>query len=166
MKNSKTIYKAVTILVIAAAAYFTGNLEHETVNHQRQKVELAVCVDGDTVRFKSDGQEKKYRLLLIDTPESTKEVEPYGPEASEFTCSTLKNADKIEIEYQEGNDQQDKYGRELVWVFVDGELLQTKIARAGYVKKLYDNHRPFDYKEEIIEADLQAQQAQVGLYSK
>ena len=166
MMYKKNIIKSVIVLVLAGMAYYMSDVNKQTSNPQRKEVKLGVCVDGDTVRLISDEQEKKYRLLLIDTPESTKEIEPYGPEASEFTCNTLKNAKKIEIEYQEGNDQQDKYGRELVWVFVDGKLLQTEIAKAGYLKKLYDNNGPFDYKDEIIQADLEAQQAQVGMYRK
>lgn len=160
--KKKSFLKTILILIVVGVS---GALGIQPSDKGKNKVVLlGVCVDGDTVRLIEDGKEKKYRMLLIDTPESTKKVEPYGLEAAEFTCETLKNAKRIEIAYQEGNDKQDDYGRELVWIFVDGELLQTKIAKAGYLKKLYDNHRPFDYKDEIIAADKWARDHKVGRY--
>lgn len=167
MNKKKTIaQKIIIILVLIILVAIPWPDRATDGNKDRKEVQLAVCVDGDTVRLIDDGQEKKYRMLLIDTPESTKKVEPYGLEAAEFTCNALKQAKKIEISYQKDNDQQDNYGRELVWIFVDGKLLQEEIARAGYLKKLYDNHRPFDYKEDIIEADRQAKQFKVGRYQE
>lgn len=164
MKLKKMISGLLALCVIMLLSYF-GWFSQEKQEEDRLEVTLGVCIDGDTVRLKdSNGVEKKYRMLLIDTPESTKEIEPYGPEAAAFTCAALQNANKIEIQYQSGNDQQDHYGRELVWIFTDGELLQEKIARAGYLKKLYDNQGPFDYKDVIIEADQQAQEEHVGRY--
>ena len=89
------------------------------------------CVDGDTAWFNIDGESTKVRFLYIDTPESTNQVEPYGKEASDYTQTQLTNAKKIELELNEDGETEDKYGRMLAWVFVDGELLQEKLARAG-----------------------------------
>ena len=65
--------------------------------------------------------------MAIDTPESTIRVDPYGKGASEFTCNLLTNAAQIQIEYDDNSDKQDKYNRKLVWVFVDGKLLQEQV---------------------------------------
>ncbi|MGX9136193.1 thermonuclease family protein [Rummeliibacillus sp. JY-2-4R] len=72
----------------------------------------------------------------MDTPESTYKIEPYGKTASKYTCSKLKNAKKIQSQYD--GPKKDKYGRTLVWVFVDGKLLQESLVKKGYVEKSYD----------------------------
>ena len=58
----------------------------------KEEVTLAKCVDGDTANFNLNGEVIKARFLAIDTPESTKEKEPYGKEASNYTCETLTKA--------------------------------------------------------------------------
>lgn len=121
----------------------------------KEIVTLNKCVDGDTAWFNINGEKIKARFLAIDTPESTNEIEPYGKEASEFTCNLLKNAKKIEIEYDKNSDKFDKYDRHLVWVFVDDELLQNIIVKEGYadVKYLYGDYKYTDIlKKSLIEA--------------
>ncbi len=121
----------------------------------KEIVTLNKCVDGDTAWFNINGEKIKARFLAIDTPESTNKIEPYGKEASEFTCNLLKNAKKIEIEYDENSDKFDKYDRHLVWVFVDDELLQNSIVKEGYadVKYLYGDYKYTDIlKKSLIEA--------------
>lgn len=108
--------------------------------YAKEPVKFSDCVDGDTIKVILN--EKKYtvRMLAVDTPESvhpTKGVEYYGKEASEYTCNTVKNAKKIEIEYDPNSDKTDKYDRLLVWVFVDGSLLQKELVSNGYAKVAY-----------------------------
>ena len=118
----------------------------------KEIVTLNKCVDGDTAWFNLSNEKIKARFLAIDTPESTNKIEPYGKEASEFTCNSLKNANKIEIEYDDNSDKFDKYGRHLVWVFIDNELLQNIIVKEGYadVKYLYGDYKYTD----ILKASL------------
>ena len=97
---------------------------------QKEEVKFNKCVDGDTIKIEVDGEVKTIRMLAVDTPESvhpSKGVEFYGKEASNFTCETVTNAKKLEIEYDSGSDKEDKYGRLLVWVFVDGNLFQDML---------------------------------------
>ena len=90
-----------------------------------------------------DEKEIKVRFLAIDTPETGETEEPFGKEASEFTCGKLKFAKKIEIEYDDNAEKKDKYDRELVWVFVDDRLLQEEIVEKGYgeVTYLYGDYK-------------------------
>ena len=93
-------------------------------------VKFSECVDGDTGKFIYKDEEIKARFLAVDTPETkhpTKGEEPFGKEASEYTCERLKSAEKIVLEFDEDSDEKDKYDRYLVWVFVDGELLQKEL---------------------------------------
>lgn len=110
---------------------------------EKEEVTLSKCVDGDTAYFILNKKEIKTRFLAIDTPESTNKIEEYGKEASNFTCSALESAKKIEIEYDSNSDKTDKYDRHLVWVFVDGTLLQDEIIKEGLaeVAYLYDDYK-------------------------
>lgn len=109
-------------------------------NYEKQTVDFIRCVDGDTALLKKDGKELKFRFLAVDTPESvhpTKEVEDYAIEASKYTCNMLKNASKIEIEYDPNSDITDKYDRDLVWVWVNDVLLQQVMVQEGFAKVAY-----------------------------
>ena len=72
--------------------------------YAKETVKFSDCVDGDTIKIIKNEKEYTVRMLAVDTPESvhpTKGVEYYGKEASEYTCNTVKNAKKIELEYDE-----------------------------------------------------------------
>lgn len=130
---------------------------------EKKVVELKKCVDGDTAWFYSDNNEIKVRFLAINTPESTNKIEAYGKEASEYTCNRLKNAKKIELEYDDNSDLKDKYGRNLAWVFVDGDLLNKDIIENGYgeVKYIYGDYK---YLSLIKEAEDVAKKNNVGIW--
>lgn len=130
----------------------------------REIVTLSKCVDGDTAWFYLNEKEIKTRFLAIDTPESTNKIEAYGKEASNFTCDKLTNAKKIEIEYDENSDKTDKYNRELVWVFVDNELLQNLIIKEGLgeVAYLYGDYK---YTNLLQKSQLEAQEKKINIWS-
>lgn len=123
---------------------------------------LEKCTDGDTATFSINGSSYKTRLLYIDTPESTNEQEPYGKEASDYSCSLLQKG-QITIE-TDGPSLYDKYDRLLAWVFVDGKLHQEEITKAGLVEDFYD-YGTYKYEDRIEAAMLEAKSNGVGLYS-
>ena len=131
-------------------------------------VTLDKCVDGDTANFKtSSGTVYKTRFLAVDTPETvhpTKEVESYGKEASDYTCETLTNAKEIKLEYDDNSDREDKYGRTLAWVWVDGVLLQQSLVEKGLaeVAYLYDDYQ---YTSLLQDAEVVAKANKVGQWS-
>jgi len=107
---------------------------------EKLTVKFDSCVDGDTANVILNEEKIKIRFLAIDTPETkhpTIGEEPLGKEASEYTCNRLKNASKIEIEYDPNSDQKDKYDRHLVWVWVDDYLLQDEIIKEGLAEVAY-----------------------------
>lgn len=103
----------------------------------KEPVTFKKCVDGDTAHLMVKGKDTTVRFLAIDTPEYTKEKEPYGKEASAYVCDLLTNAKKIEIEYDDGSTKEDKYGRLLAWVYVDGLLIQDAIIKEGLGEVAY-----------------------------
>lgn len=136
------------------------------VVNAKEKVKFSDCVDGDTAKVILNNEEIKIRFLAVDTPETKNTstgVEAYGPEASDFTCNALKNASIIEVEYDENSDKTDKYGRHLVWVFVDSELLQTKLVDNGLaeVAYLYGNYK---YTDILESAEDTAKTNKIGIW--
>lgn len=137
------------------------------VSALEKTVTLVKCVDGDTAKFLIDNKEQSARFLAVDTPETKhpkKGVEKFGPEASEYTCDRLTNAKKIVLEYDDNSTKEDKYGRALVWVFVDGDLLQEELIKKGYAKVayLYDDYK---YTEKLKTAEKKAKSKEVGIWS-
>lgn len=137
------------------------------VSALEKEVKLVKCVDGDTFKFSIGNKEQSARFLAVDTPETkhpTKGVEEFGPEASEYTCNRLTNAKKIVLEYDDNSTKEDKYGRALVWVFVDGDLLQEELIEKGYAKVayLYDDYK---YTEKLQTIEKKAKNKKVGIWS-
>ena len=136
--------------------------------YAKEVVKFSNCVDGDTIKVLLDNKEYTVRMLAIDTPESvhpTKKVEYYGKEASDYTCEKVKNAKKLEIEYDENSDKIDKYDRLLVWVFVDDVLLQKDLIENGYAKiaYLYDDYK---YTKELESIQELASAKNIGIWDE
>lgn len=142
----KLIYILIFVLVTQVYGKYDVLINYKSANNNSNvnKIELVKCIDGDTAEFTEIG---KTRFLLIDTPESTKKIEPYGKNASNFTCNKLKKAKNITYEYD--GDKKDKYNRTLAYIFVDGKLLQEEIAKEGYIKKFYLYKSHYKYYKQV-----------------
>lgn len=151
------VFTLLLLIIIPFNVYASDKIE----------VKLVKCIDGDTARLMIDGKEEKVRFLAIDTPETkhpTKGVEPYGLQASKYTCNKLTNAKKIEIEYDENSDKQDRYNRQLVWVFTDDKLLQNELVKKGYAKVTY-LYGDYKYTDILLKSEELAKQNKRGIYS-
>ncbi|SHJ12172.1 thermonuclease family protein [Desulfofundulus thermosubterraneus] len=74
-------------------------------------------VDGDTVIVRlQNGKSETVRLIGVNSPESTREVEPYGKEASAYTRSRL---DGRRIWLERDVQERDHYGRILAYVWLE-----------------------------------------------
>lgn len=138
-----------------------------TVNAERKEIEFDSCVDGDTIKAKIDGEVSTIRFLAVDTPETVhpkKKEEPYGKEASNYTCNRVKNAKKLEIEYDPGSDKLDKYKRTLGWIYVDGSLLQKELIEHGYAKVAYI-YGDYLYTNELKNIEKNIKEKKIGVWS-
>lgn len=134
----------------------------------KEKVTFSDCVDGDTFKILINDEKYTVRMLAIDTPESVhpqKGVEYYGKEASEYTCNKVQNAKILEIEYDPNEDKADKYGRLLVWVFTDGELLQKILIEKGYAKVGY-LYGDYKYTSELEKKQELASAKNIGIWNE
>ena len=130
-------------------------------------VTFSKCVDGDTAKVILNKKEVTVRFLAVDTPETshpTKGEEPYGKEAKEYTCNSLKESKKIELEFDNNSDKTDKYDRYLAWVWVDDYLLQDNLIKEGLaeVAYLYDDYK---YTSLLEEHQTLAKLNKVGKWS-
>lgn len=83
------------------------------------KAYVTRVVDGDTIKVEANGKTYTVRLIGVNTPETnhpTKGVEPYGPEAKEFTTKQLTEKTVwLELDVEE----KDKYNRLLAYVWLE-----------------------------------------------
>lgn len=130
----------------------------------KEEVEFSKCTDGDTAHFLIKGKDTTVRFLAINAPEYTKTKEPYGKEASEYVCDILTNANTIELEYDDGSDTLDKYGRTLAWVYADDVLLQRELVQRGLaeVKYIYGDYA---YTEELKTLEKEAKKEKLNMWS-
>lgn len=157
--------------IVKTAVYYDENLNRidmaEEQSTEKIEVKFSEKVDGDTAKFELNGEMITVRFLGIDTPETvhpTKGEEPFGKEASKFTEEALKNANKIELEYDSHASETDKYGRHLAWIWVDGALLQEELIQNGLAKTymLQDN---YNYAGVLQEAEETAKLEKKSLWS-
>jgi len=74
------------------------------------------------------------RLIGVDAPETKRPhspVEPFGPEATEFTRSHVEGRD---VTLRFDRERKDRYGRVLAYVFVGDWLLNEELVRAGLAR--------------------------------
>lgn len=158
MKLFNKLFVLLVVSIIVVSVVIIINIDNKV------EIKLVDCIDGDTARFIIDGKEEKVRFLGIDTPESTNYVEEYGIKASNYTCSVLKNANDIYIEYDLNSDKRDKYNRVLGYIFVDNNNLSELLLSNGYaeVKYVYGDYK---YIDRLCKVQYAAYKDKLGIWS-
>ncbi|MBX3432414.1 MAG: thermonuclease family protein [Pirellulales bacterium] len=167
-QRSRT-HQILAIVLVVAIALLNWWLERQeqiaNPAGPRDNVRVERVVDGDTLLLGPDGT--RARLQGIDTPETVKEdspVEPWGPEATQFTRDFVRAAgNRVEIEVD--GERQDQYGRRLVFVWAGERLLNEELVRAGLArpKLAYDYSQA--KKDRLKQAQREAQAARRGIWS-
>lgn len=142
---------------------FSGSISTDE-NINLLETEVIRVIDGDTFVANINGVEEKVRLLLIDTPEvvhPSKPVEPFGPEASQFTKELIEGK-KVYLEFD--IQERDKYGRILAYVYLlDGRMLNELLLEKGLAQVVV--YQPnVKYVDEFREIQKEAQKNKVGLW--
>ncbi|CAM4053154.1 thermonuclease family protein [Lederbergia lenta] len=107
-------------------------LKDDSINGIKTKVKRVV--DGDTIKVTMDGKEETVRLILVDTPETKHPqmgIQPFGPEASDFTTKTL---DGQEVTLEVGIEERDRYGRLLAYVWIGDKLFNNMLLEKGLAR--------------------------------
>ena len=158
-------------VIVMPAVYYDENFNkiENSSNESTNKieVELIEVVDGDTAKFEIDGEQRTVRFLGINTKETVDpEIgeEAWGKEASDFTKEKLKNATKIELEFDSSADEKDKYDRYLAWVWIDDVLLQNLLVKNG-LAETYMLQNNYKYAGMLQESEEYAKENKLGIWS-
>ncbi len=100
-------------------------------NNPSQTGKVVDVVDGDTIKVLLDQDGKVYtvRYIGMDTPESTSQVEYFGPEASIKNAQLVYGKNAVLIK---DVSETDRYGRLLRYVVVDGLFINYELVAQGY----------------------------------
>ena len=144
-------------VTMATASVFVASSETATVTK---------IVDGDTFDVTVADGTKRVRLLNVDTPESVKPgvgVQCLSLEATAALTTMMPVGSTVTLGYD--YSRLDQYGRTLAGVTTsDGVLVNAELARLGLgLPVVVGNNRK--YEPPVAKASLEAQKAQVGLFS-
>lgn len=123
-------------------------------------------VDGDTVIVSIDGNERKIRLIGVDTPES---VHPdaarnteNGKIAAAYTAELLTGR-QVYLEYD--TDRTDDYGRTLAYMWIDGCMVEDILLQNGMAQtmSIAPNTK---YSLHFSQIEKQAQENGIGFWQK
>jgi len=166
MKN-KVAY-SILVLFLMFASFFGGSYyEKKKINLSPiipippispiQNLKVVEVSDGDTLKL-SDG--KTFRLYGVNAPEVK---EPFYEEAKMFTQNFVLGK---EISFgQEANYKEDKFGRTLGYVFIDGVNLNIELVRNGLARVvLYEKRAKIKYQDELLSAESEAKEKRVGVW--
>ncbi len=127
--------------------------------------EVRRVVDGDTLLMASG---TRVRLQGINCPESVKPdwpVEPWGPEASQFTKEFIHRANnRVRLTF--GLERKDQYDRTLAFVWNGDALLNEELVRAGLAQARLGYRYSGVMKRRLAQAQDEARQAGRGIWSK
>lgn len=127
---------------------------------------VSKVVDGDTIWVERDGRRVKVRLIGIDTPEvhdPRKPVQCFGQEATAAAESMLAGK-QVLLEFDPSQDSVDRYGRDLAYVWIDGQLANLMMIQGGYAHE-YTYDTPYRYQTLFRAAQQEAKEAGLGLWS-
>ena len=110
--------------------------------------------DGDTVIVVRDGTPHTIRLQAIDCPEGT---EPYSAQAKTFTSRMIQGKTVEVVPVSE-----DRYGRTMAWIEVDGKSLNRELMRAGCAWWIRSGAPP---EKELVDLETDARKNKRGLWA-
>lgn len=106
---------------------------------------------------------------MIDAPEivnkSTGQADEYAIESKKFIKQVLKNSNTIWLKHDIG-DKQDKYGRELMYIWADQHLLNSLLLEKGLATIAYVRKPNTTLLEVYKQAEKQAKENRKCIWNK
>lgn len=119
-------------------------------------------IDGDTLLMQGD---HRVRLLGVNTPETShpdRPIEPFGPEAAEFTRSFV-GAGRVRLRFD--RERIDSFGRILAFVDTDNGCLNEELIRVGLSRAETGFPYSETMKRRLRECESEARAAGRGIWS-
>ncbi len=130
-------------------------------------VKVVKIIDGDTIDVDLNGKTARIRLIGVNSPESVdprKPVECFGIEASN-EAKKLLLGQFVKLESDDSQDNIDRYGRLLRYVYLeDGTLFNKEMVEFGFANE-YTYQTPYKYQKEFKEAEAGARLNKRGLWA-
>jgi micrococcal nuclease len=129
-----------------------------------EAVTVSRVVDGDTIEVSpAIDSITDVRLIDIDTPETVNpsgEVEPYGPEASDFALEEL-TGESVELQF--GAEKTDQYDRLLTYVYAGEEMFNEVLVEEGYAQA-HPYEPNTEYEDRFATAQDEAKASGLGIW--
>lgn len=116
-------------------------------------------IDGDTIVLTSG---ETIRYLMVDTPETTSDVECYGEEAKQFNTDAVAGK-TVYLAYD--LECTDRFDRLLAYVTADGQEINRTLVERGYACALHIAPNGNDRKDEFDALEFRARAEGRGLWS-
>ena len=126
--------------------------------------EVERIVDGDTLILVGGA---RVRLIGADTPETVKPnhpVEPFGPEATNFTEQFVAEAGG-RISLQMDRERKDRFERFLAYVFAGNRMLNEELIRNGLATARTEFNYSYTMKRRFRRAEDEARSDERGIWS-
>lgn len=159
-----SIIVAVMLITVVCAGAITGcgttvrtdqNAQVKEAGSARGLNVVTRVVDGDTFDIDTG---MRVRFIGINCPESDS---PGGEEATEYTKDLLEGK---EVRLQTQTSEEDRYGRLLRDVYLEGVFVNEKIVRDGYAVAV-DYPPDTEHSGELHSAESFAESSENGLWS-
>lgn len=170
-KNFVASFLAFCLLIIIGVFFLEEEsvLEQNVIGVKEERILFNVSrvIDGDTIVVEKDGEEFRVRMIGIDTPETVhpkKDVEFFGIEASNKLKEMIENKE-VELLPDPTQDDVDRYGRLLRYVYLDDVDVNLEMIKQGYAFE-YTYRVPYEKQGEYKEAQEYAKENNLGLWKE
>lgn len=144
------------LLLILTSIIFISSVNAE---EQKEEVKLINCDSAVSLTVETSTGYKRIRLLMMDS--STGSLDK---EINKYVCNKVKNASKLEIELDPLSDKENKYKETLVYLYVDGSLLQNDLISLGYAQVNYV-YNDYKYVDELCDLQKSALENKLGIWN-
>lgn len=127
------------------------------------QAKLSNVIDGESAVFNFNQKKTTVRFLLIDTPEIASN-QPFSSEAKIRSEALIKAAKVIKVEYDQGQHQ-DNSKNNLMYVWLDDQLLQETLVKEGLARVTADNTNNETQLQLLQNAQTEAKAQKIGIWS-
>jgi len=150
-----------------------ATIDAPAITIKTMPVTVISVTDGDTIRVRLEsGKEETVRLIGVDTPESTREAEPFGREAAAFTRQRL---DGKTVFLETDVSERDRFGRLLAYIWLEqpendkeatvrANMFNAELLLQGYAQVMTITPN-VKYADRFLKFEQEARAAGKGLWA-